>query len=55
MGTASILAIVTAILKYGPTAITSIAKALEVKEDITPEDIKELFIDKDPEDYFNDV
>lgn len=55
MGPATILSIITAILKYGPSAITSIAKVLEVKDDITPEDIKELFIEKDPEDYFNDV
>jgi len=55
MGTEAILATIMAILKYGPSAITSIAKTLEVKDEITPGEIKELFIDKDPEDYFNDV
>jgi hypothetical protein len=45
------LAIIQAILQYGPQAVITISDAMR-DEDITPEDIEELFIDEDPEDYF---
>ena len=51
MEAALALSIIEAILKYGPNAVTAIAAAFENKEP-TPEDIRALFIDKEPEEYF---
>ena len=51
MNEALILAIIQALLTYGPKAVFAIAAAMATKE-ITPEEIRELFIDKKPEDYF---
>jgi len=46
-----VIAIVGAVIKYGPSAVQTISTAMKDK-DITPEDIKDLFIDKDPAEYF---
>ena len=47
------LTIIEMILRYGPTAVQIIADALAEKtEEPTPEYIRTLFIDKDPEEYF---
>ncbi len=51
MEAALALSIIEAILKYGPQAVTTIATAFENKEP-TPDDIKALFINKEPEAYF---
>jgi hypothetical protein len=51
MTEALILEIIISVLKYGPTAIISIANAMQEKE-ITVEDVRALFIDKDPEEFF---
>ena len=51
MEAALALAIIEAILKYGPNAVVAIAAAFET-ETPTPEHIKALFIDKEPEEYF---
>lgn len=48
-----ILAIIETILKYGPSAVSNIAVALQ-NENVTPKDIKNLRIDKEPEDYFGE-
>jgi hypothetical protein len=48
---ALILAIIQAILQYGPQAVIAIAVAMRDAE-ITPEDVENIFIDKEPEDYF---
>ena len=47
-----VIPIVQAILKYGPDAVILIADLIKSKDEITPEDINNLFITKDPEDYF---
>jgi len=52
MNAALILAIVEKILIYGPPAVLIIAEILKANLDITPEDIRELKIDKNPADYF---
>jgi len=50
------LSIIEAILNHGPEAIMAISSAMKVKGDqITPEDIDKLFINKDPESYFEEV
>ena len=46
------LAIIQSILTYGPKAIITIATVLETKDNPTVEEIKALFIGKDPEEYF---
>lgn len=45
------LSVIVAILRYGPKAILAIAEAFK-NSDPTAEDIKQLFIAEDPEDYF---
>ena len=45
------LTIIEMILKYGPQAVLTISAAWE-DEAPTPEQIRGLFIDKDPEEYF---
>jgi len=45
------LAIISAVIKHGPNAIFAIYRAFQ-KENVTADEIKELFINKDPEDYF---
>ena len=45
------IAIVQSILQYGPTAVITISKAFETGEP-TVEEIKALFIDKSPVEYF---
>jgi len=49
------LSIIEMILKYGPQAIFAISEAMKKKEDITKEDIQNLFITKDPEEYFKEA
>ena len=51
MQAALALSIIEAILTYGPNAVVTIAAAFE-KGEPTPEEIKALFIDKEPEEYF---
>jgi hypothetical protein len=51
METALALAIIQAILTYGPNAVITVSKALEEGKR-TPEEIKALFIGKAPEEYF---
>ena len=51
METALALAIIEAILKYGPNAAIAIGKALEEGKR-TPDEIRALFITKTPEEYF---
>ena len=51
MGAELTIAIVQAILTYGPSAVMTIANAMQDKE-VTADDIKALFIDKEPGDYF---
>lgn len=46
-----VISIIQAILRYGPDAVLTIADAMQ-KSSPTPEDIKNLFIDKEPEDFF---
>lgn len=46
-----VLVIVQSILTYGPSAVTAIAEVMQHTE-ITVEDVRNLFIDNDPEDYF---
>ena len=45
------LAIIQAILTYGPNAVIAIGKAFEEGKR-TPDEIRALFITKDPEEYF---
>lgn len=45
------IAIAQAVLQYGPTAVLTISKAFDFGEP-TVEEIKKLFIDKTPEEYF---
>lgn len=52
MNAAKILTIIQMILTYGPNAIIQIAEAMKENGDISKEDIEKLFIDKDPEEYF---
>lgn len=52
MGAEAILAVITAILRYGPNAIIAIAAAMKSDGEVTAEDIQALFIDKEPEEYF---
>lgn len=50
-----ILAIVQVILRYGPTALRNTIAAINAvlqEENPTPEQIRALHIDKDPEEYF---
>ena len=45
--------IIRALLKYGPSAVRTIAGAFDDNyPDPTPEQIRELMIDKDPEEFF---
>lgn len=46
-----VLTIIEMILKYGPQAVLTIAAAWGTDAP-TPDQIRALFIDKDPEDYF---
>jgi hypothetical protein len=48
---ALILAIIQAILQYGPQAVITIGDAMRDTE-IIPEDVENLFINKEPEEYF---
>jgi hypothetical protein len=48
---ATTLAIISAVVTHGPDAVLLIAKLMNNKEP-TAEDIKALFITKNPEDYF---
>lgn len=52
MEAALVIAIVQAILKYGPSAVHTISQAMS-NDNITPEQIEALFIHKEPEDYFS--
>jgi len=45
------LTIIEMVLKHGPQAVLAIAAAWETDAP-TPEQIRGLFIDKDPEEYF---
>lgn len=45
------LTIIEMILRYGPAAVAIIADAMET-EDPTPAQIRGLFINKEPEEYF---
>ena len=45
------LAIIAAIVKYGPSAVVTISAAMQ-QGSVTSADIKALFIDKEPEEYF---
>ena len=51
MQAAMILAIIEKIIRYGPSAVIAIAKAFESGKP-TVEEIENLTIDKDPEEYF---
>ena len=51
MNAALALAIIQAILQYGPNAVITIAAAFD-KGDPTPDQIRALFINKTPEEYF---
>jgi hypothetical protein len=51
METALVLSIIQAVLTYGPDAVIAISDALREGKR-TPEEIKALFIDKMPEEYF---
>lgn len=55
MEAAVILAIIESVLKYGPSAIRAIYELMESAGDanITPAMIRNLKIDKEPEDYFS--
>ena len=50
---ALILAIIEALIKYGPRAVTEIAELFKV-QDPTPEQIRGLFIDKPAKAYFEE-
>lgn len=52
MNATLVIAIIQAILRHGPSAVHTISDAMSVG-DITPEQIDELFIHKEPEDYFS--
>ena len=52
MDSALILTIIEMIIKYGPSAVVAISGAIQDDSEVTAEDIKKLFIDKDPEEYF---
>jgi hypothetical protein len=52
MDAALTLAVITAILQYGPSAVITISGALQANDNITAEDIKKLFILKEPGEYF---
>jgi hypothetical protein len=47
-----ILAIVVAVITYGPRAVLAIAEILQLKENATAADIEALYITQKPEDYF---
>jgi hypothetical protein len=47
-----ILAIVVAVITYGPRAVIAIAEILKIKENVTAADIESLYITKKPEDFF---
>ncbi len=47
------LAIIQSVAKYGPSAVTAIAEALKNK-DVSADDIEKLFIEKEPEEYFEE-
>jgi hypothetical protein len=51
MEAALVISIVQAVLTYGPNAVIAISKALEEGKR-TPEEIKALFIEKEPWEYF---
>ena len=51
MEAALALAIIEAILRYGPNAAIAVSNALQEGKR-TPEEIRLLFIGKDPEEYF---
>jgi hypothetical protein len=51
METALVLSIIQMVLTYGPNAAIAIGKALEEGKR-TPEEIKALFITKEPWEYF---
>jgi len=53
MQAAIILAIIEKLLTYGPRAVITIAAAFDQEEDPTLEQIRNLKIDKGPEDYFS--
>lgn len=54
MDAATTIAIIQAILTYGPSAIVSIANLINTQgaENLTDDAIKALFIEKDPSEYF---
>jgi hypothetical protein len=54
MEAALVIAIVQAILKFGPSAVLTISDAMSGADDLTPQDIQALFIDKEPAEYFKD-
>lgn len=47
-----VLAIIEKVIRYGPSAVLSIAEAFGKEEKPTIEEIKALKITKDPQDYF---
>lgn len=47
------LSIIEQVLVHGPEAIRAIARIMEDREP-TVEEVRSLFITKDPEDYFNE-
>ncbi len=46
------IAIIQAILRHGPEAVINIADLMKSKDQVTPEDVENLFITKRPEEYF---
>ena len=44
--------IIRALLKYGPQAVKVIATAFDEGPEPTPERIRQLVIEKDPEEFF---
>jgi len=46
-----LLSVIDILLRYGPKAIMAIAEAMKI-ETVTADDVRALFIDKRPEDFF---
>jgi hypothetical protein len=50
------LSIISAILIHGPQAVIKISNAMMVaNSELSPEDVENLFITKDPGGYFDEV
>ncbi len=52
MDAALVIAIIQVILRHGPEAVINIADLMQRKDQVTPDDVKGLFISKRPEEYF---